>query len=87
MLFLDGYSVNEQNNSSFSPLLNGICLNDKKPSVEEFPLYNHVDIKDIQQHNFKVRTAAYRAIKRPGRSECRTCFLPIYGILTFFFYL
>ena len=68
MLLSDGYSVFEQNNSSL-PLLNGICQNDKKLTVDEVPVYNHVDIKDIQQHNIKVRTAAYRAIKRPGKSE------------------
>ena len=67
--FIDSYSVYEENNCTPSPLLNGIGLNDKKQSVEELPVINQVDVKDIQQHNLNVRTAAYRAIKRPGRSE------------------
>lgn len=63
--FIDGY-VNHENSNHTVPFLS--CTNsNEKLTVNG--ISKQVDTHEIHHHNLQVKSAAYRAIKRPGRSE------------------
>lgn len=60
-------------NNSSVPIMNGLSKtetlkSEKTISSNGLPVISLLDIQEILQHNLNVKTAAYKAIKRPGRN-------------------
>lgn len=66
-LYLDGYPHHENSNHGV-PFLNCIKVEEK---LSLNGIVKQSEIQEIIHHNLQVKSAAYRAIKRPGRSKFR----------------
>jgi len=55
-------------NNTSTPLVNGIGPPERKGPPNGLTTISPAEFQEIQQHNHLVRSAAYRAIKRPGRN-------------------
>lgn len=73
IIFAEHLSEHHNANNTIAPpfaQVNGISGGERKiPPNGLVNNFNASDIVEIQQHNFSVRSAVYRAVKKPGRSE------------------
>lgn len=69
--FVSDIHLDHDGNNSSVPMVNGLSKTEtqKTMSSNGLPVISLIDIQEILQHNLDVKTAAYKAIKRPGRSK------------------
>lgn len=72
--FISDTHLDLDGNNSSVPIMNGLSKtetlkSEKTISSNGLPVISLLDIQEILQHNLNVKTAAYKAIKRPGRSK------------------
>ena len=67
--YTDDHSEHDDSAPLLAPMVNGIGIGGRKSPANGLPIFNQVEMQDIHNHNQQVKSAAYKAIKRPGRSK------------------